>query len=456
MKLQDRIGLTNLTLSMIFYVVGGIALYWFITQAVYRELDSHLIGHRNDIIRKVESGELKVDRLDEMGALATYEWVEIDKISDPNESKLKNRNTNVFRTIEVDSDGKLLNRQPGSYRMLESKAKLNGNWYTIKFYERIAGWHTIIITILTTVLILLLAWVVLSYFVNKLAFKRVLAPFYSTVDKLKTITTPQQIHPDLPSSNTEEIEILHRSLNHMFRQLAASFEEQKSFIQNASHELLTPLTIIRQKADSLLSDRNLSEESVARVAQIQETVARLSRLSNALLMISRIENRQYNLNDEVSMAEALNVVVNELQIYTESKDQKISRSIDYDVIIQGNRDLIQALLFNIIQNAIKFSPDGSSIEISLYAKGEEVYLDIRDQGPGISEELREQLFRRFYKGKNGHSESAGLGLSIVDSICELHGFSYNVDSKHKGGTTFTIKMNQVKKVRESDVKLVSS
>ena len=79
-------------------------------------------------------------------------------------------------------------------------------------------------------------------------------------------------------------------------------------------------------------------------------------------------------------------------------------------------------------------------------------LKIKDNGPGISEEQREQLFRRFYKGSNGHSESPGLGLSIVDSICEMHGFKYNIKSGAEGGTTFTITMDKVKQIREIPVK----
>ena len=438
MKLNTKVLLCNLILSVGILIVGSVGLYYVISYSVYDELDNHLMQHKVDIVQQVQNEPETLKQIQNLGGLGSYEWVDITAQDSANRVL-----TNQFATIDTVRSASDTTAE--TYRRLTTSISVGTQHYTVKIYEEVTGWQNISQTILMSVLAGLLIWVLLLYFVNQIVFKRLLSPFYNTVDTLETISQPTDFEEQFPGSSTHEIDVLNSALNTMMTQIRTSFEDQKKFIQNVSHELLTPLSIIRQKTEKILSRAaHLDRQLVETAHEIQATTIRLSRLSNALLQISRVENKQYTRNEQVNIREITDTVLTELKDFITLKDIDVKRNFDSEISVQGNRELLESALYNVIQNAVKFSPENSTVTISTQTNSSgEKELHITDNGPGISEDIKKSLFKRFEKGKregaqNGENRGNGLGLALVNSICELHSFTCSAENREETGAKFTI------------------
>lgn len=439
MKLNNKILICNLVLSIGIFLLSSVGLYYVISYSVYEELDNHLMQHKTDIIKQVQNNPESLKHIQQLGGLGSYEWVDIKAQNKPFRGS-----ANHFETIDtVRNTAKL---QPETYRRLTTTISVKNQHYSLEIYEEVASWQNISRTILMSVLAGLLVWILLLYIFNQLVFDRILAPFYDTVDKLETISQPTDFDEHFPTSTTYEINVLNKALNTMMNQIRASFEDQKKFIQNVSHELLTPLSIIRQKTEKMLSESTNQNPQLARKAnEILETTIRLGRLSNALLLISRVENKQYECNDTVDIEDAVNSVLGELEDFITLKNITVEREVETTILVQGNRELIESAIYNIIQNAVKFSQNYATISIlSHYNNAGQKELRITDDGPGISSDIKNSVFDRFTQDGNGANNKSsyhgtGLGLSLVKSICELHDFGYKAENYRNGtGAVFTI------------------
>lgn len=437
MKLNNKILLLNLVLSAAVLVITGIAMYYLVFNTVYDELDNHLLQHKTDIIEQVQAEPSSIKDIQKLGGLGSYEWVEIEEI-DPSAVPIGNSYATVDTTRNEYDSG------PEAYRRLSTQITVANTTYSLKIYEEVAAWENISITILLSVLAGLLIWILLLYLINQIAFERTLKPFYDTVDKLETISKPSDFVQKFPESSTYEISVLNEALNTMMLQISSTFEEQKKFIQNASHELLTPLSIIRQKSEKILSQADELDETTLKSAHdIHQTAVRLTRLSNSLLLISRVENKQYDIEEEVHINDVVGDVLDEMQDFISMKNIKVSIKEDTDAEIRGNKELIHSAIYNIVQNAVKFSPKNSTLQIWIGSGSGRYELEVSDEGPGISNDLKRSIFDRFKKS-NGHTNKlgsnsgTGLGLSIVKSICTLHGFDYQFESPNGSGTKVTL------------------
>lgn len=437
MKLNNKILISNSLLSLFMLVITGLGTYYVVNTTIYDELDFHLLQHKTDIQQQLIENPKSLDEIKKLGGLGSYEWVEI---SDFDQSITLH--TNNFSTIDTVRYGNISELKE-SYRKLSTTLSLGENHYLLEIFEEVAAWEKISMTVMLSVLAALFIWVILLYVVNQYAFGRILAPFYDTVDRLEQISSPNELGNPFPEPNTYEIRVLNNALNTMLTQIKSSFDDQRKFIQNASHELLTPLSIIRQKAEKMISDsEDLDHSSLERLYEIQQTAVRLTRLSNALLLISRVENKQFEMADEIEITQIVEQVLKELTDFIEIKKLTIKTDLSRQAVLKGNNELIHSAIYNIVQNAIKFSPDGGKIRIRVSDNDSgHTVLSVEDEGPGIPEDLIDQVFDRFRKeGKLSRhgSSSPGLGLSIVKSICELHGYGYKAENNPDKGVTFSL------------------
>lgn len=438
MKLNNKILLSNIVLSVVIIMLTAVGLYFLVNDTVYEELDNHLLQHKIDIMTQLQGNPESLSEIQKLGGLGSYEWIEIT----PYEDGLP-LHTNNYSTIDTVRNADAA--QSEAYRRLVSTISVEDQYYTVRIYEEVAAWDDISMTILLSVMGGLMIWILLLYLVNQGVLNRILTPFYDTVDTLERISNPTDFDEVFPSSSTYEIDVLNRALNSMMNEIQSYFEDQKKFIQNASHELLTPLSIIRQKAERILSQADkLDRQTLESVNDIQHTAIRLSRLSNALLMISRVENKQYSLEDAVNIREVTEKVTEELGDFISMKNLELETQFDKDITVQGNRELIHSAIYNIVQNAVKFSPPESSIQVSTNGQPGMNEFSVRDHGPGIPDSFINSVFDRFKKGKNnsagnGKEDSPGLGLSIVKSICQLHGFTCKARNVDEDGAEISIR-----------------
>jgi len=430
MKLQYKIGLSNLIVSLLFLLITGFVLIHVVRKTVYQDLDQHLYYHKNSLINQLKQSQPDEDNDFDYGVVGSQEWVNLTKWKGKADSIPPNR----IKTVYLKNGNKTI-----EYRELSTVVSSKGQFYRAQFLESVVQWQHIIRNVFLVTFGLLLTLILLLLIVNDVQFREILKPFYNTVKRLPHIRDATGFAERFDRSSTEEIDQLHQALNRMLKQLGSFFEEQKSFIQNASHELQTPLTIIYQKTESLMSDPDISEESLVELAQIQETAGRLSRLTKALLLISKIENKQFPMNDEVCLSDMAEKIISELSDFIEAMGIDVRLNFRDYPTVKASRELINALFYNLIQNALKFSTDNGIISVTGRWGADGGYkVQVQDTGKGISPELLPVVFDRFKKPDSKWNDSPGLGLSIVKSICDLHDFGLDMESELNKGTTVTV------------------
>lgn len=236
-----------------------------------------------------------------------------------------------------------------------------------------------------------------------------------------------------------EVAELYDNFNKMTAELKNIEFLRKDFVNSVSHEFKTPIASIHGFAHMLLDKNNTPEEQEEFTNIILEESDRLSKLSMNLLRLTKLENQQLVKKDEVFLLdEQLRSTILILEPEWEKKSIGFDLSLS-EIKILGDEDLLKQVWINLLGNAIRFSPEGGSIEVKLFRAGDKVKVMISDHGIGMDEETRARIFERFYQGDKEHSDKGnGLGLTIVKQILNLCGGSIYVDSAVGVGSTFTV------------------
>jgi signal transduction histidine kinase len=223
-------------------------------------------------------------------------------------------------------------------------------------------------------------------------------------------------------------------------QINEAFYKEREFTSNASHELMTPISILQNKMENLLREETLDEPSTIAVVEMMKTVDRLKNITKSLLLISRIENEQYIRKEEVKPLQLFNEIIDEISHRLEEKEIKIFLEVSPEVVLKDvNKDLLFLLFFNLLHNAIKFNRLHGEIFINdSYLTNGAYELTIKDTGIGIAKADLPFVFDRFMKTNLEGDVGYGLGLAIVKSIALYHQVQLNVQSEVGEGTIFTI------------------
>ncbi len=243
--------------------------------------------------------------------------------------------------------------------------------------------------------------------------------------------------------NGDEISELIRNFNMMIERLDNSFKSQKQFVENASHEIKTPLTVIKTNFDLALSDKNLKKENLlSMIETANKSVDFLNNLTEDLLLLSILENKIEK--EKVDIIKIVKDSINQLEYIAEEKE--IELALDdttgkESIKLKINAHLIQRAVMNLLENAIKYSPKKSDIILELEDSEKEVIIRIKDKGDGISKAEYDKIFERFYridKSRSRQSGGTGLGLAITKKIITSHKGKIEVSSKKGKGSTFAI------------------
>ena len=231
------------------------------------------------------------------------------------------------------------------------------------------------------------------------------------------------------------------NINRMAKELGFLEKLRQDFISDVSHEIQSPLTSISGFA-TLLKKGNLSENQISHYASIIETESkRLSKLSENLLRLSNLESEDNNLNlKKYQMNKQIESILLMLEPQWSAKNITLDVSLN-ETIICGDEDLLSQVFINLLNNAIKFTPENGNIDINLSSNENGIECKISDTGIGISPEDQPRIFERFYKADKSRDRSLGgngLGLSIVKKIIDLHGGKISLTSEIGKGTEFTI------------------
>jgi signal transduction histidine kinase len=242
----------------------------------------------------------------------------------------------------------------------------------------------------------------------------------------------------------DALERLSISLNKMLSRLRDSVQSSRRFLADASHELRTPLTVIKGELQELSNEGDLSGDALReRVGSVLEEVARLEHLVSGLLVLSRIDaGETLRENVDLDLAELARSTAEQMRLMAEDRGIAFELSSLRRAVVQGDRSRIKQIIVNLLDNAIRFTPSGGRIILRAFEDESCAVLEVQDTGVGIPTKSMPFVFDRFYRADEARSRDdggAGLGLSIVKSICSMHGADIGVTSQLGQGSSFRVR-----------------
>jgi heavy metal sensor kinase len=272
--------------------------------------------------------------------------------------------------------------------------------------------------------------------------RRSLAPVGYIASKARNITSNNLDERLATRGTDDEMDYLIRTINEMISRLEGSFKRIAEFTADASHELKTPICALRGEAEVLLSKVRSNEEYQEGLAHFIERFDQLNRMINDLILLSKTDSSQVELKmDPVRLSLLIHDIGDLFQVLAEQKN--ISLNIDpcQETVVMGDKIRLQQLFTNLIDNAVKFTPEGGSIRIRVEKNRDFVQVKVKDTGIGIPKEEQENIFKRFYrvdKSRSKETGGVGLGLSIAEWIVHAHHGKIKVESEFNKGSAFTV------------------
>ncbi|HVE78323.1 MAG TPA: HAMP domain-containing sensor histidine kinase [Gemmatimonadaceae bacterium] len=296
-------------------------------------------------------------------------------------------------------------------------------------------------TMLVVVPIVLVLSVALAYAIAGRAFR----PLEAIINEVAAITDGRSLHRRLPvDSGGDELSRLTATLNAMMGRLEASFSALRRFTADASHELKTPLTVLRADVERAMSTGHGSNDHLVALEEALHETRRMADLVDSLLTLARADEGRFDLHREPVALEPLARDVYETAlILGEDAGLHVSLPVLEDAVVLGDLTRLRQLFLNLVTNAIKYTPRGGGVEISLSRRINEVTFTVRDTGIGIAAADLPHIFDRFWRADRARSRASerggfGLGLSISQWIVQAHGGTITVSSRLGRGSTFVV------------------
>ena len=300
-------------------------------------------------------------------------------------------------------------------------------------------------SLLITVVVALIGGAV-TFFVSGRALKP-LKEFSETVEKVQAQNLADYT---IEENRIAELDRLRTSYNKMLLRLSESFETQRQFTGNAAHELRTPLALIQAQLDLYHTTEHPESTAVAEetIQMVTEQNERLSKLVRTLLDMSELQT--VSRNDRIELHSLIEEVLTDLEPLAQEKkveliqkSQGVGAKADEELFLTGSDILIYRMLYNLVENAIKYNRENGSVTVSAIRKKNKVVLTVSDTGNGIDEAFREQIFEPFFRVDKSRSRElggVGLGLAMVREVVRVHDGTIEVYTNKHSGTTFEVKM----------------
>jgi len=277
--------------------------------------------------------------------------------------------------------------------------------------------------------------------------RRSLEPVDEITERAEGITSTN-LSERLPVIRTgDELERLSAALNRMIARLEDSFQHINRFSADASHELRTPLTILQLELEGIVHNHSLSELLEEQIGSALEETERMSRIVESLLTISRLDAGETKLDKlPLDLGALVTSTTGEMSILAREKSLALRTCAEDEIWVAGDRTCLQQVIVNLIHNAIKYTPDGGTVDVRVRGDVGKAILEVVDNGEGIPTLAISHVFDRFYrvdKARSRASGGAGLGLSIVKSICAAHGAEVHVSSQEGRGSCFRVELPMV-------------
>ncbi|MFD2246086.1 sensor histidine kinase [Pontibacter ruber] len=432
MRLQSKLTLFSAASKAVVLLLLVLVIPPLVHRVALHNTDDRLIQKREQVLRIIEEQGIESFISEEdNGAYGSYNLLKEEFIS----------LEQIPEAVAVDTIENSLRKVEGEvveYRVLSLTFEVEGNFYLMEIGRSLATIGENTDTLQQYALYFLVAVVLITVFIDLTFSKILLRPLMLIIRRLQRIGHPGAFKPQQLQTTTSDFLYLNNTINNMMGQIQAAFLKEKEFIGNVSHELLTPISILQTRLENLLTDPELPEHILIKMVENQKTLHRMKSIIQTLLLISRIENEQYLKNESVDLKILADEVAEEIAERAEVKQVGLEVNISEDWILpQANYTLLFTMLFNVVNNAIKYNKPDGKVTIEGHVNGKGYALKVKDTGIGIDAEQIPNLFNRFKRLHAPDGESHGLGLSIVQTVAQFHRIKLKVLSTPGEGTTFT-------------------
>jgi signal transduction histidine kinase len=398
MKLFTKYNRINITATIFIFLAGSVAFYFVLDYVLIRQLDATLRSEKQEITEYIQLHQ----QLPEIQN-TKEQWILISK-TDQKESKTIAKSIPVYNKSESEIE---------FIRQLIFLVTVNKENYLVTVNKSEAETEELLKLIIPVTLCMVAMILLFNYLINRRLITSIWQPFYNTINNIKDYTANKQAL-SLSKEPIDEINLLNESLNSMTEQIHKDFYALRSFTENASHEMQTPLAIIRTKVESLYQFAEGKEQMMQQLLAIEDASLKLSKLHQSLLLLTKLENKQFILNESLQLKSILEQKCEERKDLFQSKHIELSIEAS-EFEMHFHQHLAEILISNLLNNAIRYTPNGGSISIIL----NRTTLMISNTSFAGSLD-QEKVFTRFYKASE---TGTGLGLSIIKEISISAGFN---------------------------------
>lgn len=417
-KLLNK-SLRSFSIYALFVLAASIPAYYYLVDHIWlKELDEH-----NEIIAMRTAHELNTMRLDDKElkrSIALWNDIQPGTSLRPLQTENWPRDS-VFTELRVNPYVK--RHEVDRFRGLQRPIKINGQSFLLTIETNMEETEETVIAIAGVTLIFFVILVAGFLIINKRLSKNLWSPFRVALQNLKEFNLNHQKPITFSASEVLEFTELNQALEKLIQHTITVYKGQREFTENASHELQTPLAVIKGKLDILLQDEPVSDRQYQIVEEINSALSKISKTNRNLLMLAKIENHQFEDNTILNLSDHTEQITLEISEHYPI-DGRPEMDILPNVTRSANRPLVEVMISNMLSNAIRHNVPLGTVSVTLSKN------TLTVSNSGTVSLNKEQLFKRF---ASGSETGSGLGLAIVKEICVRHNWKANyhfADGRH--------------------------
>ena len=441
MKIKHQLSIFNALTRLLVILVLWLMLPVLIEKVVYKHIRSSLLEKKEKFISHLDKQEIndfiiRNDTTETYSSFSTLhnEFLQLSRVPEK---------TLINKIIFI-TEPRIIEEEQNDYMILQYDFIYEKTPYSLEIGNSLSEIKELTFTIRLFILIVLFIILAVTFLMDTFYIEYLLKPFNKIIDtKIRRVNEPDTFDQTPIKTHSTDFQELDTVLNQMMNRISELFNKERQFIGNVSHELLTPIALLKNKFENLLQNDSLNDNAIDKIASSLRTLDMLKKVINNLLLISRIENHQYEANETIDLKELLHNLHEDLKDRMEEKGLILTLDLQHNFLLIGNKTLIHILLYNLMVNAIKYNRKNGRISINDGFLKEIYYLSISDTGIGMNPSQISQIFNRFTR-INADQEGQGLGLAIVDSIAHFHHIDIEVSSIPNEGTTFTLLLSNQK------------
>lgn len=401
MKLLNKYILVFLLTTLLIFLLGGFVFYNQLQNIISEEANEELYLKKEQFLKSIEKKET-LSSVNSENANFSIEPI-TEKITE----------TIVDTSIYVEEADEFI-----PYRKLIFNATNNNQFYKVSISKSLFESDDLIETIIQSLLIIAAFLIVIIIGVNYIFAKTIWKPFFKTINKINTFDINGLNSFEKENSSVKEFQELNKAIENMTKRILTDYENIKMFSENASHEMQTPISVIRTSIENMLQSENITEKEISQLESIENAVKKLSSLNKSLLLLTKIENNQFKETKNINISDLSKNLIEQYAAIYESKKISVNTT-NSDLVLNINPHLAEILISNIISNAFKHTNVRGEIKIEIIDN----QFKIANSGAPLKISENE-IFQRFKKNEET-SDSIGLGLSIVNSIIDLYNYKIN-------------------------------